>query len=204
MKDSEIMKRTGLTAFLAIPFLATALLVTVGCESSSETTVPQTADADHDHGHEGEDHHHAETLPEAIKELTSMRDVIRDAFGKNDIETAHGPLHEVGHVLELIPGLAEKQGLSGEALAAVKASTEKLFEAFGEVDKTLHGAEGSTYTEESEKIDAALKALTEAAAGVVAPAAAAASDKPEGDAATAPAAAPASDSSAAPKEESGK
>lgn len=163
------MKRIDLAASLTA-----ALLLISGCGPTGEAPAAKTADGehDHDHGHEhGEEHHHAETLAEAITELTSMRDAIRDAFAKNDTETAHGPLHDVGHVLELIPGLAEKQGISGDALTTIRTSTEQLFEAFGAVDKTLHGEEGSTYSEESAKIDAALQALTAAAAGT-APAAA--------------------------------
>lgn len=168
------MKRIDLAASLTA-----ALLLISGCGPTGEAPVAKTADGEHDHAH-GEEHHHAETLAEAITELTSMRDVIRDAFAKNDTETAHGPLHDVGHVLELIPGLAEKQGLSGDALTTIRTSTEQLFEAFGAVDKTLHGEEGSTYSEESAKIDAALQALTAAAgtAPAAAPAEPAATETP--------------------------
>ncbi len=177
--------------------VAAALMMNIGCGTSSESN-PSTAGAtghDDDHGHShGGDHHHAETLPEAITELTEMRNTIRDAFAKNDVDTAHDPLHEVGHVLELIPGLAEKHGVTGDALATIKSSTETLFEAFGNVDKTLHGGEGSTYAEESEKIDAALKAIVEAAA--VAPATEATpadAATPPADAAAPPADAPPAD-----------
>lgn len=178
--------------------VAAGLMMNAGCGTSSESN-PATAGAtghDDDHGHShGGHHHHAETLPEAITELTEMRNTIRDAFAKNDVDTAHDPLHEVGHVLELIPGLAEKHGVTGDALATIKSSTETLFEAFGNVDKTLHGGEGSTYAEESDRIDAALKALADAAAG--APAA----DTAPADAAASPAddaAAPSADAAAPP------
>lgn len=173
------------------------LLFSVGCGSSTDGPSPKTADADHDHDHgeEGhEHHHHAETLPDAITELTGIRNTIRDAFAKNDSEAAHDPLHEVGHVLELIPELAEKQNVSPETLTAIKSSVDTLFTAFGNVDKTLHGQEGSTYAEESETIDKALKALTDAAAGGSAPTPA--TESPAAPAADA--AAPAAETPAAP------
>ena len=179
-----IVKRTALALSVAA-----ALMMNFGCGNSSESD-PATAgatghDDDHDHSHGG--HHHAETLPEAITELTEMRNTIRDAFAKNDVDTAHDPLHEVAHVLELIPGLAEKQGITGDALATIKSSTETLFEAFGNVDKTLHGGEGSTYAEESEKIDAALKAIVDAAAAGPATDATPADAPPADETATPPA-----------------
>lgn len=152
-----------------VAVLASAVVLIPGCGSSSQTQAPIPAasgnDHDHDHDGEGHEHHHAETLPEAITELTELRNTIRDAFAKNDTETAHDPLHEVGHVLELIPELAEKQGISGDALSTIKTSVNTLFDAFGNVDKTLHGQEGSTYSEESAAIDEALKAITDAASG---------------------------------------
>jgi hypothetical protein len=137
--------------------LLLSLVITVGCSDA-----PKTEEAAHDHEH-GHDHDHGPaTLKEALTELTSLRDTMRDAFAKNDADAAHDPLHEVGHVLEAIPELAKKEQVSAENQAAIESAVNTLMDAFGAVDKTMHGQEGSLYSEESEKIDAAITALAAA------------------------------------------
>jgi len=186
---------------LASLALLSAVLVP-GCQDAPPAPVAES----HEHG---EGHHHPETLADALTELTELRDAIRDAFAKDDTDKAHDPLHEVGHIIEVVQELAEKEKLPEDRLAIVKSSTEELFNAFGDVDKTMHGGEGSTYKDVSEKIDAAMIALKAAITGE-APAEAAAApagDAPAGDAAPADAApagdapagdAPAADAQAAP------
>lgn len=169
-----------------------------GCQDAPPASVAES----HEHG---EGHHHPETLVDALTELTELRDAIRDAFAKDDTDKAHDPLHEVGHIIEVVQELAEKEKLPEDRLAIVKSSTEELFKAFGDVDKTMHGGEGSTYKDVSEKIDAAMVALKAAITGE-APAEAAAApagDAPAADTQAAPAgdaapAAPAGDAPAAP------
>jgi len=153
------------------------LLVATGC---SESAKESKAGKSSHHDHEGHDHSHGpESLKDAISELTSLRDTIRDSFAKNDLDTADNKLHEVGHILESIPELAKKEQVSAENQTAVEAAVNTLMVAFGNVDKTMHGQEGSTYSEESETIDKTLTALTvacgiaavsEEAAGEVTPA----------------------------------
>jgi len=136
--------------------------VCLGCGDASQPTASSgngSSAHDHEADHDHDDHHHPKTLDEGLKELGTLRDTVRDAFAKNDTETAHGPLHDVGHVLEDITGLLEKRGLSDEAAASAKHDIETLFDSFGAVDKTMHGQEGSTYSEVSAKIDAAIHSL---------------------------------------------
>ena len=142
---------------LASLALLSAVLVP-GCQDAPPAPVADT----HEHG---EGHHHPETLADALTELTELRDTIRDAFAADDTDKAHDPLHEVGHIIEVVQELAEKEKLPEERLAIVKSSTEELFNAFGEVDKTMHGGEGSTYKDVSGKIDAAMVALKAAITG---------------------------------------
>ncbi|MCA9010076.1 MAG: hypothetical protein KDB01_10035 [Planctomycetaceae bacterium] len=131
-----------------------------GCEESTNTT---TMAPPGDHGHAHDEHAHGpESLSDALNELTTMRNSVRDAFAKNDPDAAHDPLHEVGHVLEAIPELAKKENAAAENQAAIEKSVNDLMDAFGRVDKTMHGQEGSTYSEESATIDAALEALSQA------------------------------------------
>lgn len=178
---------------LASLALLSAVLVP-GCQDAPPAPVADT----HEHG---EGHHHPETLADALTELTELRDTIRDAFAADDTDKAHDPLHEVGHIIEVVQELAEKEKLPEERLAIVKSSTEELFNAFGEVDKTMHGGEGSTYKDVSGKIDAAMVALKAAITGEAPaePAAAPAGEAPAADAPAAPAGeAPAADAPAAP------
>jgi Spy/CpxP family protein refolding chaperone len=145
-------------------FVASALSLTaitfVGCAEQSE---PAPVMASHEHGHD--EHEHAETLPEVLGELTELRDTVRDAFAKDDGEAAHGPLHDVGHVLEEVSELAGEAHLSDEAIATIESNVEILLDAFGAVDKGMHSEdEGSAYSEVSDKIDTAIAAIAAAAA----------------------------------------
>jgi hypothetical protein len=115
----------------------------------------KSAEHDHDHGHR----HAPTTSTEGLAELTSLRNTIRDAFAANDMDKAHDPLHEVGDVLMAIPELAKKENVDSEKLASIQKAVDTLMDAFGRVDKTMHGQEGSTYAEESATIDAAVVEL---------------------------------------------
>ena len=113
------------------------------------------AAAEHNH-----DRSHAPTTSgEGLAELTALRNTIRDAFAANDMDTAHDPLHEVGDVLLAIPELTKKENIDSEKQASIQKAVDTLMDAFGRVDKTMHGQEGSTYAEESATIDAAVLEL---------------------------------------------
>ena len=161
--------------------ISMAVLAVTGC-GVAEQDAPgpvMTAGSHDDHGH---GHAHPETLAEAITELKELRDTVRDAFAKNDEDAAHGPLHDVGHLLEDVNELAEKSALTAEQQATIRTSTDTLFDAFGAVDNTMHGKEGSTWDEVSGKIDAAIDAMAAAASGAAGNSAAEA----EGDGAATP------------------
>ena len=96
---------------------------------------------------------------EGIEKLTSMRDTMRDAFAAKDIDKAHGPLHEVGHLLEALPGLFEKEVADEASRAAVRKEVDELFDQFGKVDAKLHGEKGADYADVSRQIDEALERL---------------------------------------------
>ena len=137
-----------------------SLLVGSGCSDTTKTApVISSQKQSHD---QGEHDHGPESLKVALAELTSLRDTIRDSFAKNDQDAAHGPLHDVGAILEAIPELAKKEKVSAENQAAIETAVNTLMDAFGNVDKTMHGQEGSTYAEESATIDTALTALAAA------------------------------------------
>ena len=146
---------------------ASALALTIficGCqEPDGGVTAPLVMVEDHE-GHDHGEAGHPETLGEALHQLTELRDTVRDAFAKNDSEAAHGPLHDVGHLIDEVAELAEKAGLYEEANAAIVSNCEVLMDSFGAVDKKMHSEdEGSDYSEVSEQIDAALAAIMAAA-----------------------------------------
>ncbi len=149
--------------------LTLSLLLGSGC---SEPAQNEPVASSQNHGHDHEDHDHGpESLKDALTELASLRNTIRDSFAKNDQDAAHGPLHDVGAILEAIPELSKKEKVSAEHQAAIETAVNTLMDAFGNVDKTMHGQEGSTYAEESATIDTTLTALSAACAVDSAPAA---------------------------------
>lgn len=149
-------------AILAKLSLVAFALVIVGCEpakpvnSTSTSTAVATPENDHEH---------PKTLPDAVKELEDLCATIKAAFAKDDPETAHEPMHEVPHLLELIPELAAESTLDDAAKEEIKTAAKNLFEAFNAVDGQMHGADGKKYSAVSEDIDAALKTIVDKAKG---------------------------------------
>lgn len=198
--------------------VAYPLFFAVGCgPSPSDPAGGTAAKSDHDHEHDhGHDHDHggsakpaggaeggaksavkAENYADAIRQLTEMHGKMKTAFGKKDIDAAHGPLHDVGHVLELIPALAAKETQDETVLASIRKPVDELFDHYSKVDEKLHGESGVTYEEVSSQIDAALEKLKavklsgEAGTPAADPAAPAPPAAPEPPAAPAPPAPPA-------------
>ncbi len=105
-------------------------------------------------------------MEETVAEIVDLRNKIRDGFASGDVDAAHGPLHEVGDKLESLSKLAEKSSFREEDKQVIEEHINILFAAFGEVDKTLHGQDGSTYDEEADTIDAAMDKLVRIVKGV--------------------------------------
>ena len=136
-----------------------ALLGLSGCGSSPQPAQPQAVshdDHDHEHDHD-HDHDHDHASPEdfsaGVATLRGHYQTIRDAFGENDLDKAHGPLHEVGHVLEGLPGLATKAGLPEADVAKAQAAVTAMFEAYGKIDQAIHEGEEADYEAVREKLD---------------------------------------------------
>ncbi|MEO1525966.1 MAG: hypothetical protein AAFX06_11060 [Planctomycetota bacterium] len=115
--------------------------------------------ADHDHGdHDHGDHDHEfETLADAMKEVVSLRDTIRDSAAEDNID--HGPLHHVFDVLVAAEKLVAKMPEDAPNKKAAAEAIETLLDNFGEVDAKLHGQKGKDYGDVSEAIDAAIAVL---------------------------------------------
>lgn len=162
-----------------ILFVAYGLLVSPGCGPAAPPAGKAPAakhdghdhdhDHDHDHGKDGKSEGkeaakdkpnvQAKNYADAISQLGAMHVKIRDAFGKKDVDTAHGPLHDIGHLLEQIPVLAGQETKDEARLAELKKVVDELFDHYGKVDEKLHGEEGATYEEVADKIDAAMEKL---------------------------------------------
>lgn len=175
-------------SLLPFALFVTATLTFAGCGKSDVNSERPPVSIDELESNSPSGHKHAETYPEAVAELEEMNKTIASAFANNDVAAAHDPLHEVGHVLDGLPGLAKKQELGDEAVAAISAAVETLFNAFGKVDEQFHGGEGATYDEVKADVDSSMDVLRK-----YLPAPEAAAPAPEAAAPTAENAAPAAE-----------
>jgi hypothetical protein len=161
---------------LSLSLAALALVSFLGCQPAVKES-EKAADAahDHEHGehaheghdhahdHEGHDHGHGEhgepskTYAEAVAKVEAARDAIRDGLAAGEKSKADGQLHELGHVLEGIPGLAKD--LTEAEQADVQKDVNELMDEFGKLDEQIHGEKEVTYDAFSEKIDAAIERL---------------------------------------------
>lgn len=139
----------------------------VGCGSGEGATEAKQSEAEHDHGEEGHDHGaHGHSEPknfgEALAKVEAMKVAICEAFTAGKPDDAHGDLHEVGHALEGLPDLASKAGeLSDEAMEKVNASVEAMFDAFGQLDDTMHGGPEVEIADVEKKLTDAIAELKE-------------------------------------------
>ena len=119
------------------------------------------ADEGDDHGHD-----HPETLAELVGELDKLVAVVKEGMEANVREKADAPVHELGHFLGDVEGLAKEAKLPTEVETAVIAASEALFTAFDKIDVAIHGADDLTkvWSEEAAGIEAGMKTLKDAVA----------------------------------------
>lgn len=135
-----------------------------GCGDAQTGGVKPTTEQ-HDHDHESADgagdHAPIESLSEVIAEVDELRAKIESASAAGNLEEAHEPLHEVGHLLEELSRLAGEASLSEAEQQTVKQSVETLMDSFSAIDERLHAGNdsGASYDEVAAKIDAALSNL---------------------------------------------
>ncbi|MEN0112041.1 MAG: hypothetical protein AAF805_15075 [Planctomycetota bacterium] len=150
-----------------LPTVCAAMLAAalIGC-GAADSAVNATAGDDHGHDHDHDHHdHHSDrpaSLHAAVAQLTAMRDDIRDAIVDGEPDDAHGPLHEIGALLEAIPDIAAETDLPKEEWDAVNVAHEELFDAFGVIDKAFHTKDGdkkAAYDEVAERLDEAIEAI---------------------------------------------
>ena len=122
-------------------------------DDDSDPSLPPTGD---DH----EDHQHAETYDEAVTELLATQKAIAEAFAAGKQDDAHGPLHDVGHLLGNTETLIENSDMDDDTKKKLSEAIEQLFTAYGAVDDKMHNSEkGKDYSDVSEQIENALSEL---------------------------------------------
>jgi len=103
--------------------------------------------------------HHPETFVEAVAVIEQQGASIIDAFKGGTPDDAHDALHEIGHVIEELPELAMKEKFSAELNEKVNSATEKLMNAFGTLDDSMHGGKGKSLDDVTLEVDWSLKQL---------------------------------------------
>lgn len=126
------------------------VLLFAGCGDETPSNAPESASQE-DSG----------SIEDKVASIVKLRDQIRDGFTSGDVDAAHGPLHDVGDKLDQLSKLITKSDLFDEDKQEIEGQINTLFAAFGEIDKTLHGQEGSTWEEEANTIDEAMKKLAQ-------------------------------------------
>ncbi len=79
------------------------------------------------------------TLAEAITSIKKQGSEIMDAFKAGQPDDVHHQLHQIGHLIEALPELGKQAALSEAEIKRVEEATEKLTNAFGALDESLHG-----------------------------------------------------------------
>ncbi len=136
-----------------------SLIAMAGCQSSSESassTTPVHASGEHVHDHSSD---HPETLSEAATQIAAMSKTILAAFAAGTPTAAHEQLHEIGHLIEELPKCAANSEISDEAKRSVAEATDKLMNAFGALDESMHGGETKSLDDVEFEVDWSLKTL---------------------------------------------
>ncbi|MCG8650381.1 MAG: hypothetical protein MI861_11150 [Pirellulales bacterium] len=151
--------------------LAFFLIAATGCKDPGSTTVAQTdaSDSDDDHDHDDDDHgehahggehKHPETYDEAVTELLAIHKAIAEAFAADNADDAHGPLHDVGHLLEDTEALVEKADMDDDTKKKLHEAIEQLFASYSAVDDKMHDEdEGKDYSDVAKQIEDAISTL---------------------------------------------
>ena len=148
--------------FAGAPILLVASLILVtGCDqvqnpgADATTQVQSPAHDDHGHDehehddhahddHEHDDHGHGHELPAtveaAIKQLKKVTNQVRAALKDGETGKADSLVHSIGHLIEDLNEKIASADVEQKVKDAATAASEKIFDAYGELDSVLHGA----------------------------------------------------------------
>ena len=157
--------------------LAGSLILFPGCDTGNKSPVVVKEDAkapahtddhdksdhDHDHDHMDEDHSdeksaqkaddgHSHEMPAtveaAIAQLKKVTGQVRQALKSGETDKADSLVHSIGHLMEDLNEKIAAAKIDEKVKDAATAASNKIFEAYGEIDEALHAAE-----DEIKKID---------------------------------------------------
>jgi hypothetical protein len=131
--------------------LMSGCLFILGC-NPPKPAEPKTGEHQHEHEHE----HHFASYSEAVAGLDEEIGEVKDAAEAGDLAKADEPVHHVGHILDDLSKLAEKDGIAPDE---IKGAKDELFDCFAKIDAKIHGGTGSTYDELADRIAAAMDTL---------------------------------------------
>jgi hypothetical protein len=114
----------------------------------------KTSNHDHDHDH---DHAHEEVTAKSVGEvwkgIEGFAATIKKACEAGKPDDAHDALHEIGHSLEAMEGLAAKELKDDESKAVAKSALKVLFDSYDAIDQVFHGGAGKKYEDVAKDID---------------------------------------------------
>jgi len=156
-----------LPCLVILPLVALGLVV--GCAPAAKPparpTAAKAAAGGHDHDHA--DHAHPETLAEGIAELEDLIKDVGERLASGAQDAADDAVHAVGHLLEDLESLLEKESLGAEFKEGGRKALAELNECFDKLDEALHAAAGEgeapadVHASIAERMAAALAALKE-------------------------------------------
>ena len=99
------------------------------------------AAAAHEHGHDHGDAEAPRELGALVDAISQHSEAIAAAFSSGKQDDAHGPLHEIGHLIQKLPDAAAQSDLPESDWTEVKQAADQLMTAFGKVDSLFHGSQ---------------------------------------------------------------
>jgi len=98
-------------------------------------------DDEHDHDEHGHDHDLPATVEAAIAQLKKVTNQVREAINGGETGKADSLVHSIGHLIEDLNEKIASADVEQKVKDAATAASEKIFDAYGEIDSVLHGAE---------------------------------------------------------------
>ncbi len=161
-----------MTRFIQFSLAGLFLFIVAAGSGCTQSGNAERSDAATSHDHEGHDHEghegevktgeatHPNTYSEAVADLLVTHKAIADAFATDDADAAHGPLHDVGHLLEVIEELVKNSGRDDTTQKQLNAAIEQLFASYGDVDEKMHDeSQGKDYSDVAKQIENAINTL---------------------------------------------
>jgi hypothetical protein len=109
--------------------------------------------------------HGVTSYADALTQIKSYRDMIRDAVAAGDPTKAHRPLDELDVVLEHLPTIARDNNVPRTEWETVNTSTQELRDSFNQVHAAVDAGEKPKYQAVSASIDAAIGRLDAVSTG---------------------------------------